>query len=449
MPRHLRAVRRIALIAMLAVCGDALATFHLFVIDQLFSNADGTVQYVVFVQSPASNDEHEWMGHSLVSVHDGATRTFVYPSNLPSRLTRNKRVLVATQAFADLGLVAPDFIVPSGFLGTGAGRLKCCDDLDFTYTALPVDGKTALNGTRASVPAIATNFAGATAPVSVAAGAAGLDQNQHGLSGSWYEPATSGQGFEVEVFPAPGAGAGFVQVSWFTYDTTAGGADRQRWYTMSGAIGGSTPAALTIYRNVGGNFNAPPVTSATVVGTATLKFDSCTSGLLDYAFTDGSSRTGSIPLTRLTQNVTCASGAARPTNADFALSGNWYDAATAGQGFTVEANPVSSALFFAWYTYAPTGAASGAAGQRWLTGSAGWTPGARSLAVQIYETTGGVFDAPSVPPPASTAVGTGTLAFQSCASASLAYTITGGSAAGKSGAIALTRVGPVPAGCAF
>jgi hypothetical protein len=69
--------------------------------------------------------------------------------------------------------------------------------------------------------------------------------------------------------------------------------------------------------------------------------------------------------------------------------------------------------------------------------------------VQLYETTGGVFDAPSVPPPASAAVGTGTLAFQSCASASLAFAITGGLAAGKSGAIALARVGPVPAGCAF
>ena len=200
MPLQLRAIRRIVFVAMLALCGDALATFHLFVIDQVFSNADGTVQYVVYVQSPPSNDEHEWMGHSLVSVHDGVTRALVYPSNLPSRLTRNKRVLVATQAFADLGLVAPDFIMPSGFLGTGSGHLKCCDDLDYAYTALPVDGKTALNAARAGVPAVATNFAGATAPVSVAAG--GLDQNQHGLSGSWYEPATSGQGFEVEVFPA-------------------------------------------------------------------------------------------------------------------------------------------------------------------------------------------------------------------------------------------------------
>ena len=36
---------------------------------------------------------------------------------------------------------------------------------------------------------------------------AGLDINQHGLTGSWYEAATSGQGLEMEFFPdlvAPG-----------------------------------------------------------------------------------------------------------------------------------------------------------------------------------------------------------------------------------------------------
>ncbi len=62
-----------------------------------------------------------------------------------------------------------------------------------------------------------------------------LDLNQHGLTGSWYEPATSGQGVEVEIFPdLATAGTGVAQVSWFTFDATTGGADRQRWYTLGG-----------------------------------------------------------------------------------------------------------------------------------------------------------------------------------------------------------------------
>ena len=119
------------------------------------------------------------------------------------------------------------------------------------------------------------------------------------------------------------------------------------------------------------------------VGTATLSFDTCTSGQLSYSFTDGTGRTGTIPLTRLTQNVTCSTTTPHPTNADFAFSGNWYDPATSGQGLTVEVNPNSSTVFVAWYTYAPNGAGAGAAGQRWYTAqpTAAFAPGSRSIPV--------------------------------------------------------------------
>jgi hypothetical protein len=68
--------------------------------------------------------------------------------------------------------------------------------------------------------------------------------------------------------------------------------------------------------------------------------------------------------------------------------------------------------------------------------------------LQIYETTGGRFDAVTNPAPGTVAVGTGTLTFQSCSAAALAYTFTGGSSSGASGAINLSRIGPTPQGCA-
>ena len=113
---------------------------------------------------------------------------------------------------------------------------------------------------------VATNFAGQSASVS---SPAAIDLNQHGLTGSWYEPATGGQGFEVEVFPDVSApGTGVVQISWFTYDNVVGGPERQRWYTLSGPVTSGQPtAALTIFQNTGGNFNAPPITTAQPVGT--------------------------------------------------------------------------------------------------------------------------------------------------------------------------------------
>ncbi len=275
------------------------------------------------------------------------------------------------------------------------------------------------------------------------------DLNQHGLTGSWYEAATSGQGVEVEIFANAVSGTGSTFVSWFTYDTVSGGPGSQRWYTAQGpVVTGQATAALTIYQNTGGNFNAPPVTTAQAVGAATLSFSTCTDGQLTYSFTDGSGRMGTIPITRLTQNVTCSTTTPYPTNADFALSGNWYGgAATSGQGFTVEVNPNSGAFFAAWYTYELMGTGAGAAGQRWYTAQATFAPGARSIPVTIYQTTGGIFNTPTPPGQQTVAVGTGTMTFQSCTAATFSYNFTGGSVSGTSGTITLTRVGPTPPGC--
>jgi hypothetical protein len=275
------------------------------------------------------------------------------------------------------------------------------------------------------------------------------DLDQHGLTGTWYEPATSGQGFAFEVYPDMlGAGTGWLSGGWFTFGAAAGGADGQRWYSISGPMpSGAKSAPVTIYRNVGGNFDAAPVTTAESVGTGAIDFWTCDAGVLTYAFADG--RAGSIPLSRVASNVECSSTASRPANGDFALSGNWYSPSTSGQGIAIEANPSSNVLWLAWYTYAPSGAASGIAGQRWYTGQGAYTAGERSVAVTLYQTVGGAFDAAEPAAPATTPVGSATLAFSSCEHASLAYAFTAGTNAGLSGTIALQRAGPTPAGCAF
>jgi hypothetical protein len=120
-----------------------------------------------------------------------------------------------------------------------------------------------------------------------------------------------------------------------------------------------------------------------------------------------------------------------------------------GQGLTVEVNPISSTVFLAWYTYVPSGAGAGAAGQRWYTAqpTATFAPGSRSIPVLIFETTGGVFDTPTPPGQKTAPVGTGTMAFQSCSAATFSYSFTRGSSNGVSGTIVRQRVGPVPKGC--
>jgi hypothetical protein len=274
------------------------------------------------------------------------------------------------------------------------------------------------------------------------------DMNQHGLTGSWFNPATSGQGIELEVYAdnvAPGTG--YLQGSWFTFDNAAsGGADHGRWYTFGGNVNaGNAAGVFTIYQNVGGNFDAPPATAAMAVGHATMSFADCMNGQIGYTFADGTGRSGTIPLTRLTQNVSCGNTVA---SGDFGLSGNWFDATKSGQGIVVELNPTSKAMFLAWYTYAVGGQSQGAAGQRWYTGLASYTPGARTIPFTLRETTGGLFNQ-SPPVPATAQVGSGTLTFSSCTAATLVFSFTGGSNSGQAGTIALTRVGPTPTSCVF
>ena len=308
-------------------------------------------------------------------------------------------------------------------------------------------GTSTCSVTMTTATTVTATFTNPVTPSSTPAEAT-VDLNQHGLTGLWYEPATSGQGFAVQVIPEQSPGLGLAFVSWFTFDTVIGGAERQRWYTLHGPVEtGKAGASLTIYQNTGGNFNAPPATEPHAVGTATLSFTTSSSGSLSYTFTDGSGRAGTIPLTRLLPNATCADATPYPTQADFALSGSWYAGpATSGQGFTVEVSPSSGAFFLTWSTYMPNGANAGAAGQRWYTAQGTFTPGLRTIPVQIYATTGGVFDAFQAGQE-TVQVGTGTMTFQDCSAATFSYDFTGGTNSALSGTIDLRRVGPVPPGC--
>jgi hypothetical protein len=144
----------------------AQASFHLFRIEQLYTNADGSVQFVVLQESTGSNGENLWAGQVLRATDGtGAQKTFQFPSNLPSSATANRSVLVATPGFAALGLVAPDFTMPAGFLPVAGGTLNFANVNQVTFGPLPVDGTNALLASGAVVPNLATNFAGVSASV--------------------------------------------------------------------------------------------------------------------------------------------------------------------------------------------------------------------------------------------------------------------------------------------
>jgi hypothetical protein len=115
--------------------------------------------------------------------------------------------------------------------------------------------------------------------------AQGFDARQ---SGSWFDPATGGQGLEMTIIPAGNGSNGVVFAAWFTFDPTGQSDDpvHQHWFTLQGdlATAANGKVTLPIYRIIGGSFDGAPTQNFSQVGHATLTMQGCDSAQLDYQF---------------------------------------------------------------------------------------------------------------------------------------------------------------------
>src|SRR6185503_12801428 len=78
----------------------ASAMFHLWTIREVYSNADGSIQYVELTTS--SDFQNVLAGHNLTATSDGSVVTFTFGSSLGSTSTGGHRLLIATPGFAAL-----------------------------------------------------------------------------------------------------------------------------------------------------------------------------------------------------------------------------------------------------------------------------------------------------------------------------------------------------------
>ena len=275
---------------------------------------------------------------------------------------------------------------------------------------------------------------------------AGIRPDQRGIVGPWFNNREPGQGFLIEYIDY----ANLVVGGWFTFDKApAGSREKQRWLTFAGTPPARTQpriVSVEISENVGGNFDAPPETTALPVGTGKLHFSTCTTGALQYNITiDGQARSGFIPLSRATPPVACSTDGRTLSPQDNMLSGAWLELGTSGQGILFEVNPVNNQFGATWYTYAK-GVVGDAKRQRWYTMQMPYVPQTwnRSISnIPISETTGGVFDS-AMPVVDTATVGQASITFHSCTSATLTYAFPG--RLEGSGTLNLTR-GGAPAGC--
>lgn len=108
-------------------------------------------------------------------------------------------------------------------------------------------------------------------------------------SGSWFNSATDGQGFLVEVSADPRV----FTVAWFTW----GEGGSYDWLTGAGDYQDGT-ATLALTRTRGGAFNDPQPVSFSEAGTASFRLSACDAAEFSFALTDPP-RSGTIPLRKL------------------------------------------------------------------------------------------------------------------------------------------------------
>lgn len=139
-----------------------------------------------------------------------------------------------------------------------------------------------------------------------------------GLSGAWYEPATSGQGVLVEVYPD----RRLVFAAWFTFDVSAPfdpdeatlGDASQRWLTAAGVYEpGAASVSLAVSNTTGGRFDqqAAGQDQDNDYGSLELHFHDCATATLDYDL-PSPAVAGSIPLSRVANDNVRTCGAQLP-----------------------------------------------------------------------------------------------------------------------------------------
>jgi len=156
--------RSIVTVASLAcslfAASSALAGVHTWDVVEVFSNADGTIQYIELREMNGTNTEWH-LGGVTVSADDG-TGSFTFPANYPAT-TAGKSILLATQGAADLLALDPNNPVPDHIVAQAPFFDHTGDTVRFgpydvfTFGAVPTDCINSMqdtNNTSADTPTV-------------------------------------------------------------------------------------------------------------------------------------------------------------------------------------------------------------------------------------------------------------------------------------------------------
>ena len=157
------------IVATLGLCllatRGAFAGAHTWRVNEVFSNADGTVQFIELRESGGGTAEVNVGGH-LLTTESGSS--FLISHNVTSP-TSFKSILFGTQAYDDLpNSPTPDFIIPPNFFNVTGDSVSYDPYSTLTFPSVPTDGLLSLNADLTTGINSPTNYAGQTGSVNAA-----------------------------------------------------------------------------------------------------------------------------------------------------------------------------------------------------------------------------------------------------------------------------------------
>jgi hypothetical protein len=430
-------MRILTAILLAALALPAQATFHLWYINEVYSNADGTVQFIEM--KAAASGQQFVRGHTIRSTSGSTTNSYTFPNDLPGDSAEGmgdpsgyyggyggevlyKTFLIGTQGFAALNVVAPDFVVPNNFLFPSGGTLVFGEGADtFTYGALPGDGRS-LDRNRALAQNSPLNFAGMGGTVS-----ATNTPLAPSFQGLWLKtPFESESGWGIN-FTHQGS---VLFATWFTYDVDGSG----MWLVMSNGnrVGSTAPFRFDgdLYRTTGPGFNAANFTAIgpsnyTKVGTLSVSFTDFNNGSMSYTV-NGVTQTK--PIARYIFSTAPSCWLAETSTISSNYTDLWWRS-EAESGWGVNIVHQGDILFATWFTYEAGGTAASPAKGMWLVMSNGNKTANGVYSGILQRTTGpNAFSATTPFDPnmvQRTTVGDATFTFTDANNGTFRYTVNG------------------------
>ena len=147
-----------------AITAPVIAGSHSWDIVEVFSNGDGTIQFVELRECCGLPNEIGLMNKFVRSTATG--NQLVFPANLPAGSTANAHLLLGTVAYDALpNSPTPDYFIPANFFSIVAEPAPgieywTYDDFTFAAGQLPTNGKDSLDASGGTGPNSPTNFHG-------------------------------------------------------------------------------------------------------------------------------------------------------------------------------------------------------------------------------------------------------------------------------------------------